>query len=139
MLSALRLHSREAFQTWLASDLEIRDELEAEIAAKLGVDRASLDVLESFLLARYRTQRQILKLGERAILDAAARHVGLIMVLTLDDAAWDIELDDEDNAYYRLPIIRLADGAEECPLTMVTAALDRRKLGYLRGIVDSYE
>ncbi|MFY0530917.1 hypothetical protein [Nannocystis pusilla] len=79
-----------------------------------------------------------MQLGEREILDAAARHVGLVMLLNLDGTAWAIELDDEDNAYYRLPIIRLADGAEECPLTMITAALSRRKRGYLRGIVDSY-
>ncbi|MFZ6179459.1 hypothetical protein [Nannocystis pusilla] len=138
MLGALQLHSREAFQIWLASDVEVRDELYALIGEPLATDLDSLDVLEAFLLARYRTQRKILQLGEREILDASARHVGLVMLLNLDGAAWAIELDDEDNAYYRLPIVRLADGAEECPLTMITAALDRRKRGYLRGVVDSY-
>ncbi|WAS98663.1 hypothetical protein [Nannocystis punicea] len=138
MHEALLLHSREAFQVWLAGDVEVRDELYALIGEPLGTDLESLDTLESFLLARYRRPNQILKIGEREILDAAARHIGLVMLLNLDDAAWAIELDDEDNVYYRLPIIRLADGAEECPLTMVTAALDRRKRSYLRGVVESY-
>lgn len=138
MLAPLRLHSKEAFQIWLARDVEVRDELSALIGAELSVGLESLDVLESFLLARYRIPGAILKLGARDILDAAARHVGLVMLLALDDAAWAIELADEDNAYYRLPIIRLADDAEECPLTMVTAALDRRTGSYLRGVVDSY-
>ncbi|PCC66825.1 hypothetical protein SAMN02745121_00446 [Nannocystis exedens] len=37
----------------------------------------------------------------------------------------------------RLPVIRLVDGAEECLLTRISAAFDRRQGGCLRGIVES--
>ncbi|MBZ5715757.1 hypothetical protein [Nannocystis pusilla] len=134
----MRLRSKQDFQLWLARDVEVRDELRELMGADLGVDLESLDALESFLLARYRDPGAIQKLGAREVLDAAARHVGLVMLLALDGAAWAIDLEDADNVYYRLPVIRLADGAEECPLTMVTAALDRRTGDYLRGVVDSY-
>ncbi len=135
----MRLHSRDEFQIWLANDVEVRDELNAMIGEELGLDVASLDRLEAFLLARYRNPDAILRLNERGVLDAAARHVGLIMLFNVDGAEWSIDLDDEDNACYQLPIIRFSDGAEECPLSMVTAALDRRTGHYLSGVVEAYQ
>ena len=138
-LDVMRLHSRDEFQTWLANDLEVRDELAALIGAELGVDTASLDTLEAFLLGRYPGPDAALRLGRRGVLDAAARHIGLVMLLNVDGAEWAIDLDDEDDAYYRLPIILLDDGAEECPLALATAALDRRTGDYLRTVVESYE
>ncbi len=136
-LNALQLHSEEQFQIWLASDLEARDELYALLGSDPGTGLDSLDAVETYLLSKYRTPAKILAIGERAILDAAARHVGLVMLLSLDGAEWAIELEDDDNAYYRLPMIRM-DAGEECPLTMLTAALDRRKPGYLRGVAEAY-
>lgn len=138
-LDVMRLHSREEFQTWLANDIEVRDELAAMIGVELGIDVMSLDTLEAFLLGRYRELDDALRLDQRGVLDAAARHIGLVMLLNVDGAEWDIELDDEDNAYYRLPIVRIDDGAEECPLALATAALDRRTGDYLRTVVENYE
>jgi len=138
-LEVMRLHSYGEFQTWLARDLEVRDELEALIGAELGVDVESLDRLEAFLLGRYREPGLALGLGERGVLDAAARHVGLVMLLNVDGAEWAIDLEDEENAYYRLPMIRFRDGAEECPLTLVTAALDRRTGEYIRTVIEAYQ
>ena len=138
-LERMRLHSRQEFQVWLANDLEVREELDAMVGDELGTDLASLDKLEAFLLGRYRNPAAALRLDERGVLDAAARHIGLVMLLNVDGAEWAIDLDDEDNAYYRLPIIRFSDGAEECPLTMATAALDRRTGKYLRKLVENYQ
>jgi len=138
-LNVMRLHSREEFQTWLANDLEVRNELYALMGGELGTDEASLDTLEAFLLGRYKTPDDALQLSERAVLDAAARHIGLVMLLNVDGASWAIDLENQDSVYYRLPIIRLADGAEECPLSMATAVLDRRAGHYLRNLVETYE
>jgi hypothetical protein len=138
-LEVMRLHSREEFQTWLAKDEEVRDELERLVGEELGPDEPSLDALEAFLLERYRNPDEALRLNERGVLDAAARHIGLVMLLSVDGASWDIDLENEQNVYYRLPIIKLSDGAEECPLSLATAALDRRVGDYLRTIVEGYE
>lgn len=135
----MRLNSREEFQTWLANEVEVRDELEAMIGSELGFDESSLDKLEDFLLKRYKKPSDALKLNERNVLDAAARHIGLVMLLNVDGSQWAIDLDNEDNAYYRLPIIRMEDEAEECPLALATASLDRRRGDYLRGVVENYE
>ncbi|WP_145477583.1 hypothetical protein [Stenotrophomonas rhizophila] len=136
---AFKFHSREDFQIWLASDVEVRDELYAMMPDDPGRDMASLDAVEAFLLGRFANPDAALSLEHRAVLDAVARHIGLVMVLALGEASWDIDLDDPDNVYYRLPIVRMEDGSEECPLSMATAALDRRQPGYLRGVAESYE
>jgi len=138
-LEALRLHSHEEFQTWLAQEVEVRDELEALLGVELGLDEHSLDTLEAALLRRYRTPDEALTLGERGVLDAAARHVGLVMILSIDGAEWDINLDDPDDVYYRLPVIRFSDRSSDCPLTAVTAALDRRTGSFLRELVEANE
>lgn len=135
---ALQLHSREAFQRWLAGEGEARAALDALIGAKLGADEDSLDALEAFLLKRYAGPEKLLAPAQRETLDAAARHVGRVLLSAADGAQWAIDLDDPDNAYYRLPIVRFDDDAEECPLSMVTAALDRRSGRYLRGVVEAY-
>jgi len=135
----MRLHSPQEFQSWLANDLEVRDELAMLIGQELGIDEKSLDELEAFLLRRYRDPDEALTLSERGILDAAARHIGLVMLLNVDGASWAIDLENEDNVYYQLPIIRLLDEAEACPVTMATAALDRRTGEYLRTVVENYE
>jgi hypothetical protein len=138
-LAPFMMHSREEFQTWLAMDLEVRDELYALIGTELVPDVESLDALEAFLLGRFPDPAAAVTLEYRGITDAAARHVGLVFVLNVDDAVWDIELNDQARLFYRLPVIRLANGAEECPLTMVTASLDRRAGDYLRAVVENYQ
>src|SRR6266481_645595 len=138
-LELMRLHSPQEFQSWLAKDVEVRDELARMIGEELGIDEESLDVLEAFLLRRYPNPAEALELSERGVLDAAARHIGLVMLLSIDGASWAIDFEDEKNIYYRLPIIRFPDGAEECPLTMATAALNRRIGEYLRTVVENYE
>jgi hypothetical protein len=134
-LDVMRLHSREEFQTWLAKDQEARDELAALAGVELAPDEASLDTLEEFLLERFGGPDDALRLGGREVLDAAVRHIGLVMILNVDVSKWDIDLDDTDSVYYRLPVIRMRDGVEECPLSLATASLDRRTGHYMRPIV----
>lgn len=138
-IEVLRLHSYEEFQLWLARNEDRREELEELMGVDLGVDGHSLDVLEAFLLARYRTADEALRLDERGVLDAASRHIGLVLVLNVDDAEWGINLDDDERAYYRLPLIRFGKGHEVCPLTMAMAALSRRTGDFLHGLLEGYE
>jgi hypothetical protein len=133
-LDAMRQHSREEFQTWLANEVEVREELEPLVGQALGIDIESLGPLEAFALGRWRKPDDALQLAERAVLDAVARHVGLVLLLAVD-GAWDIELVDADDAYFELPVVVLPDESHECPLSLVLAALDRRTGAYLQGVV----
>lgn len=136
-LDAMRMHSWREFQTWLANDLEVRDELAGLMGTEPGIGVDSLDELEAFLLRRYDFPEAVLRHDQRGVLDAAARHVGLVMVLGIDDATWDIDLDDADDVFHGLPVVRIGDGPAECPLSLVTAALDRRTGDYVRGVVEN--
>jgi hypothetical protein len=133
------MRSLEEFQVWLANEVEVRDELEALIGSELGLDEGSLDTLEAYLLHRYARPEDALRPDERDVLDAAARHVGLVILLNVDGTKWDIDLDDENALYYRLPVIRFSDGTADCPLSLTTASLDRRTGNYLRTVVENCE
>jgi hypothetical protein len=134
---AMQLHSQVEFQTWLAREVEVREELAALIGRELELTPESLDVVEAYLLEHYAAPKDLLALPARSVLDAAARQIGLVYVLNVDGAEWAINLDDPDDMYYRLPIIRLADGAAVCPLTLATACLERRTGEFLRGRVEA--
>jgi hypothetical protein len=136
-LHTMQLHSYDEFQTWLAKDLEVREELYAIMGNELDPEVESLDELEAFLLARYASSTEALRLNERGILDAAARHLGLVMILNIEGAQWAVDFDDEDNTFYRLPVIRLDDGPEQCPVAMITTTLNRRTGHILRSAVES--
>ena len=138
-MEMLQVHSHEALQAWLTVEVEVRHELEELMGLDLGVSEHSLDTLEAFLLRRYRTPEEATTLEQRSVLDAAARHVGLILILTIEGTRWDVILDDPDHVYYRLPVVRFPDGTTECPLTAVTAALDRRTGSFLREFVEGYQ
>jgi hypothetical protein len=137
-LHRLRLHSRAELDTWIATIEDAREELEALMKCELGVDLETLDLLERYLVGRYKSIKAALALDQRAVIDAAARIAGVTLVLAVDGARWNIDLDDPANVYYRLPVIVMPDGMQECPITMVTAALDRRTGTFLRGIVEGF-
>lgn len=134
----LRLHSTQELQTWIATIEEAREELEELVGSELSVDLESLDRLEKFLLKRFKSVDAALTLDARGVTDAAARVVGTTLLLAIDGARWDINLDNPKAAYYRLPILVMPDGSVESPHAMVTASLDRRTGELLRGLVESW-
>lgn len=137
-LAAFRLFSTEEFQYWLARNEDLREELEQMMGAELGIDPASVDAVEAFLLKRFPDPASALRLDARGIIDAASRQVGLVLLLNVDSAEWAINLEDKKRIYYQLPLIRFGNGDEECPLALVTACLDRRRGDYLRTVIEHY-
>lgn len=136
-LNSMRLFTREEFQLWLFRDEDIRTELDGVIGASLNSDANSLDDLEAFILDRFSTADEMFSLENRSLTDALARHIGLVFVLNVDDARWDIDLDDDDNAYYMLPVVILGNGTVGCPLTMASTAAARRSGTFLGDLFDS--
>jgi hypothetical protein len=136
-LNRMMLHSREELETWIATIEDAREELEELLGIELGVDLADLDVLEAKLLARYPSPEAGLALDQRGVLDAASRLVGLALILNIEGARFDLDLENERSVFYRLPIVALPDGSQECPITLVTASLDRRTGTYMREVAES--
>jgi hypothetical protein len=139
----MRIHGmidQEGFEGWfLFIDATIRqliDELPEEVAGRLDFTTESLDALESWLLSKYDSPAAILQPTENWYLDRAAKYVGETIRRNAG-GEWTIELEDQHYAYYGVPEIRSEHFAAECPSTLVTASLDRRRGNYIRRIVEN--
>ncbi len=131
------------FQHWLIDipkALErLMQRLPLEVKEKLEYSVESLDVLEEYLLNQYASIQEI-KQAPPDILNGYAIYVGETFRKVLADKTdrdpniWTIELDRSDYVFYNLPLIKI--GAYiDCPMTLVTASLDRRRGNYLSKIL----
>ncbi|MBV7435034.1 hypothetical protein KRX19_08360 [Cardiobacteriaceae bacterium TAE3-ERU3] len=136
----------DLFQYWLMDmpDAKERmmDRLPAEVKNRLDYSIESLDILEAYLLSQYASIDEIDQ-EPPDIINGYAIYVGetfrkVAKSLTkIEPTKWTIELDDTDNAYYNIPIIRL--GAYiKCPITLVTSSLDRRRGNYISNILKNF-
>jgi hypothetical protein len=112
------------------------DELPEELAQRVDFTPESLDALEGWLLSKYDSPAAILQPSESWYLDRAAKYVGETIRRNAG-GEWAIELEDPNYVYYGLPEIRNKHFAAECPATLVTASLDRRRGNYIRKIVEN--
>ena len=121
-----------AFKCWLKDIPNILDgfisRMPKEVAEKLDFSMESLDIVEKYLLDKYENNKQIMFEEPFYILDGYAVYVGETFrkIIASHDPhiCWQLML-EEDNVYYSLPIL---DGYNiiDCPLTTITASLDRR-------------
>ena len=133
----------DLFQYWL---MDLSDALNRFIDSKplcirdqLDYSIDSLDVIENYLLSQYSHNNEIIR-ESADILNGYSIYVGETFRKVLKDKTdrhpniWKIELDDVDDAFYNLPIIKVG-AYTGCPRTLVTACLDRKKGNYFSGIL----
>jgi hypothetical protein len=130
----------EEFDFWVFYMEDVLDDfldwLPDDISKKLDFSLPSLDILEAWLLSLYPNIEAMLEFGQSEIVDASIRYVGKTY-RKATDGVWDIILDEPDNAYYRLPILRdkNKNQVQDCPLSLTTASVDRRTGNYLRTVL----
>ena len=133
----------DQFQAWLMDMDDVLDRFiasaPADKAASLDSSAASLDVLEGLIPSDYPTVADAKAPGEANRLDGYARYIGELFRKHFG-GRWNIELGDEKNAFFGMPQISRMRGQQVqlCPLTLVTAAVDRRSGKLLRTIFESY-
>ncbi len=132
---------QEQFQTWLAhmDDYleELRTVIPAELAEQLDFSVESLGPLEKHLLSLYASIDEAKAKSAAATINLFSIYVGET-IRKNGGGKWTLEADDPDYAYYNLPIIKGfgKNGANtDCPLTLVTAATDRRKGDFIKTVV----
>ncbi len=132
---------RDQFEYWLASLDEMLQEffstIHEEYRKQLDLSPASLDTLEGIILQRYADAKAMLDPNESSFVNGLACYIGETFRKAIG-GRWTIRLDDAKFAFYGLPII--ADAGKdrktvECPLTLATAAADRRTGKYLRTVL----
>lgn len=130
--------TQEHFQCWLElMPMELSallTSIPGPLAAKLDFSVESLVDFEGWLLSRYESIAQILAEDEKDVLDRSGRYVGETMIRQLG-GKWEIDLDHEKKAYYRIPVVRTERNFIECPVTLVTASLDRRQGNFIMKVV----
>lgn len=129
------------FKAWL-EDLpnalnQFRKRLPSEVNEKLDFSIASLDIFEKYLLDTYKSLNDLKELPNASVIvDGYAIYIGETFRNVLREYqpnSWNLMLDKE-NVFYNLPIIEVQDHIE-CPLSLATACVDRRKGNYLSNIL----
>lgn len=114
-----------------------KNRMPKEIQDKLDFSLESLDVVEKHLLDNYKTIEQIMN-EPSAILDGYAVYVGETFRNVLQDGKlnqWELML-EEDNVFYLRPVIHTSK-ILTCPLSLVTACIDRRWGNYWSWILNN--
>jgi hypothetical protein len=123
--------TRDDFEEWL---FLMSDKLEAfevffkkETGKDLDYSVQSINEVEAWLLTKFESPDDILKQENKEILDLVIRYIGDTFRKNLK-AKWTIDLENEKNAYYQLPVITAEKVSSPiAPHTLVTASLDRRR------------
>lgn len=133
----------DQFQMWLMDMTDaitrFRQSVPDNIGARLDFSPNSLAAIEEFALATYPTVADAKKKTEAKLVDGMARYVGQVFRKHLG-GKWTINFADKKNAFYGLPQLTDMDGqkTQVCPLTLVTASLDRRTGKFIRTVFDNH-
>ena len=128
MKPPLQTTRRDDFEIWL-SDMDAPIQTLRADHPDLSGDPKSLPALEFIILSEFETVDAALAPANARRIDRLARYLGEVFRTTLG-GKWDIELTDVKDAFFGLPVIKTPVGTY-CPLTLVTATVDRRRGDYL--------
>ena len=129
----------EGWLTFLDEALgEFLDELPDDVRRQLDSSPTSLDVLEGWLLQTFPSVQALIADDARLLLDGAARYVGQTFIRHLG-GHWDIDLDNPQDEHFMVPFLNDFAGQYSAlsPITLVTAATDRRSGTYLRTVLEN--
>ena len=132
---------QDQFENWLAhmddALAEFLARLPPELRSTLDYAPASLERLEAFLLQRY-PNLQSIKTDPEPYLDGAARYVGEVFRRNIG-GRWRLRDDDPKYIYAGLPELTFLAERDTpvCPITLVSASLDRRTGKFISGVYDS--
>ncbi|VTR96940.1 hypothetical protein [Tuwongella immobilis] len=131
---------KDGFEAWVMfvddTIAQLLSELPEDTSQQLNFTPESLDVLEGWLLSKYDSPHAILQPSENWYIDRASKYVGETIRRNAG-GEWAINLDDPSYAYYGVPEIRSERFSTECPASLVTASLDRRRGNFIRTIVEN--
>ena len=141
MMSATLITDND-FQYWV---FEIDDKLEKffhdsvpyQIRKHLDYSPASLEIVEDWILKKYSERSDLKRPQEQYFADCIACYVGETFRKNIG-GRWDIELEDESDAYYRVPVLTNYEPnpIPICPLGLVSASTDRRTGNFIRTILE---
>jgi hypothetical protein len=130
--------ANDQFETWLIEMDDALERLKLSLPQPLcGMDLGieALAPLEHHYLSEFPSVEEALLPTSAIRIDSYARFVGETL-RTLAGGTWRLETSSPDQAYFGLPVLSGAYGTI-CPLTLVTAAADRRTGDFWTTIVSN--
>lgn len=131
---------RKDFEAWITfipdEVIELKKMLPKEVAEMLDYSEKSLDLIEKYLLQNHSSENFIVE-ENKILIDRLARYVGSTFRRSLPNGYWDIELDDEKDAFFTLPVIKVTDSklAPFSPHSLITTLLARKRGDFLSTIL----
>ena len=129
--------TKAEFESWLEClDDHINEfyNIEPILEGNLDFSPSSLSIIESRLLERFDSIQDTLKSDNKQFLNTCMVYVGETFRTNVG-GTWRIELEDVNDAYYLLPVLNIPEVGIECPVTLVTAAIDRRNGKYMEKVL----
>lgn len=107
-----------------------------DIFGKLDYSIESFNVLEEYLLSKY-TIKQVKNNPE--LHDCLASYLGTTYRRNIQKSEWYVELENEKDAFYGIPILRVSNLITFEPHSYVTTLLDRKKGNLLSSTLERHK
>lgn len=115
--------------------IELKRKVPVEISVQMNYSIESLDILEGYTLNNYSLDE--LK-NEKQFWDSLASYVGVVYEKNVKGSRWSIEIENEKDIFFNMPILKVENKFNFQPHSYVTAMLDRKKGNFLSTIVKKH-
>jgi hypothetical protein len=131
---------KENFESWITfipdKVIALKKVLPLEISKNLDYSPSSLDLIEKYLLENY-TREDFSKNENKDLLDQLASYLGTTCRRSWQNSFWDIELDDEKQVFFGVPVLKVIELAPFSPYHTITALFSRNRGNFLSTILES--
>ncbi|WP_262151756.1 hypothetical protein [Chryseobacterium foetidum] len=131
--------TKDDFEEWVFALSDKEEEFVNIFREEMNVDLDysvdSLDYVEEWLLEKFKTKENLLSDENKDIFDLVVCYIGGVFRRNLE-GHWEIGLNNEKNAYYRLPIVISENvPAPISPHTLITASFSRNKGNFISTVL----
>jgi hypothetical protein len=137
----LLIKTKDEFEYWLFHKNEHEQAFLEFMKQDYGLDLdysiQSLDLLEKWLLDRFEDLNSALKYDQISLLNGFSMYVGSCLH-NMIGGKFTIEVNDRDDAYWGIPLVR-NDKKYEAPLILITTAIDRRVGNFISSAIMSID
>ncbi len=125
-----RIEREERFEWWITcipdKIEELRENLPKYISEKLDLSIISINILENYIIDTY--EAEFLKSNKGGVLlSQLASYIGQVIKNTLPDATWYMELNNETDIYFGLPVLKFKENIPLSPYHLPLTAIAKNK------------
>jgi hypothetical protein len=102
----------------------LKKRLPEDVSGKLDQSIESLDILEKYLLDHFKVDTMK---EDKEMWDCCASYISRAYKKSIPSSQWYIELENESDVFFNVPILRIINKLTFEPHSYVTTLLDRKK------------